>query len=623
MKQFTKTNFILLLLVVALAEINISSAQCPGTPVVDPIISMTVNPGDVVPTIHFSSNVPGAHFVYERSSDPYGGYAGTGFYFADSIPSFIAHNTSCNVKVDIITVYAFFGDFFDVSNTCISAPWNFLITITAPDLVMASITSITVNPGDVVPAFHFHSNDPEAHYVYSRTSDPYGGYGGGPLQFGDSIPSFIAHNTSCSAKVDTITVRAYVGDYFGFNDEDSCVGESIRFSITVTAPDLVMDPITSITVNPGDVVPAIHFHCNDPEAHYVYSRTSDPYGGYGGGPSQFGDSIPSFVAHNNSCNAKVDIITVRAYVGDFYGFNEEDSCIGEPIYFLITINPYPPMVMNPITSITVNPGDVVPTIYFSCNVPDAHFVFSRTSDPYGGYGGGPTQFGDSIRSFIATNHSCNPIVDIITVRPYVGDFYGFTEDDSCIGEPWSFLITINAPDLAIDPITSITVNSGDVVPDIPLSCNDPDAYFVYERSSDPFGGYEGGSLHFSDTIPSFTAINNTCSPIVDIVTVRAVVGDYFDPSNRCIGESWNFLITINPSAVPVMGPIANRTVNPGDVVPAIQFQNPTGDVIEKIPIVRDRNDRAFIFLNMMLKPRYGLGIQMVCGFVKDKHIVFN
>ncbi len=51
-------------------------------------------------------------------------------------------------------------------------------------------------------------------------------------------------------------------------------------------------------------------------------------------------------------------------------------------------------------------------------------------------------------------------------------------------------------------------------------------------------------------------------------------------------------------------------------MPAVELQYPAGNVIEKITVVRYGNNGAFIFLQMMLQPGNGFGIQVVGRFIQ-------
>jgi hypothetical protein len=52
-------------------------------------------------------------------------------------------------------------------------------------------------------------------------------------------------------------------------------------------------------------------------------------------------------------------------------------------------------------------------------------------------------------------------------------------------------------------------------------------------------------------------------------------------------------------------------------VSAVEFENPAGDVVEEVPIVGHRDDRARIRGQVVLEPRHGLGVQMVGRLVQQ------
>src|SRR4029078_9168491 len=51
---------------------------------------------------------------------------------------------------------------------------------------------------------------------------------------------------------------------------------------------------------------------------------------------------------------------------------------------------------------------------------------------------------------------------------------------------------------------------------------------------------------------------------------------------------------------------------------AVQFENPSGNIVEKIAVVRNGNDRSFIFLQVLFKPGDRLGVEMICRFVQKQ-----
>ena len=219
--HITNMIFVLIVLILTISDINQLSAQCT-IPVVDPIANQTYNPGDVVPTITLTSNIPGANFRWSRTSEP-------GIHnFGNGIPSFTATNSSCSVPfTDTYTVSAFLGNVSSVLDECYSPPVQFTITVNPkPIPVVDPLPNLTYNNGDVVPAITLTSDIPGANFRWSRTSEP------GIHNFGNGIPSFTATNSSCSVPfTDTYTVSAFLGNVSSVLDE--CYSAPVQFTITV------------------------------------------------------------------------------------------------------------------------------------------------------------------------------------------------------------------------------------------------------------------------------------------------------------------------------------------------------------------------------------------------------
>jgi len=59
---------------------------------------------------------------------------------------------------------------------------------------------------------------------------------------------------------------------------------------------------------------------------------------------------------------------------------------------------------------------------------------------------------------------------------------------------------------------------------------------------------------------------------------------------------------------------------PRDALAAVEFEDPAGDVIEEVAVVGHGDDRALVFLKMVLEPGNGLGIEMVRWLVEKKDV---
>ena len=53
---------------------------------------------------------------------------------------------------------------------------------------------------------------------------------------------------------------------------------------------------------------------------------------------------------------------------------------------------------------------------------------------------------------------------------------------------------------------------------------------------------------------------------------------------------------------------------------AVEFKDPLGDVVEEVAIMRDRDDRSGVLLEMLLEPLHALGVEMVGGLIKEQQV---
>src|SRR5262249_5043949 len=59
---------------------------------------------------------------------------------------------------------------------------------------------------------------------------------------------------------------------------------------------------------------------------------------------------------------------------------------------------------------------------------------------------------------------------------------------------------------------------------------------------------------------------------------------------------------------------------PRDALPTVELQNPSRDIVQKVSVVRDGDDRAFVFLQVLFQPTHGLGVQMVGRLIEQQYI---
>ena len=58
----------------------------------------------------------------------------------------------------------------------------------------------------------------------------------------------------------------------------------------------------------------------------------------------------------------------------------------------------------------------------------------------------------------------------------------------------------------------------------------------------------------------------------------------------------------------------------GDALAAVEFERPLGDVVEEVAVVGDEDDAARVFLEIVLEPGDGLGVQVVRRLVEQQDV---
>ena len=58
----------------------------------------------------------------------------------------------------------------------------------------------------------------------------------------------------------------------------------------------------------------------------------------------------------------------------------------------------------------------------------------------------------------------------------------------------------------------------------------------------------------------------------------------------------------------------------GDAVTTVELQDPAGDVVEKVAVVGDGDDRPLVALQVLLEPLHGLGVEMIRRLVEQQDV---
>ncbi|MBK9338672.1 MAG: HYR domain-containing protein [Lewinellaceae bacterium] len=494
-------------------------------PNVDLVDNQTVCNGDQVSQIDFTGNVPGTVFNWTNNT-PSIGLAAAG---SNSIPAFTAIN---NTNAPVTATITVTPEFIAGGDTCTGTPLVFTITVN-PTPSVNPVADQTVCAGENVPQIDFSGNVPGASFSWTRTPEAIGL----PANSGGNfVPAFTAANAGNTPLTSTFTVTAsFTGNGL------TCVSTPIEFEITVN-PVPNVDLVDNQTVCNGDQVSQIDFTGNVPGTVFNWTNNTPSIGLAAAGSN----SIPAFTAINNTNAPVTATITVTP---EFIAGG--DTCTGTPLVFTITVNPVPNV--NPVADQTVCAGENVPQIDFSGNVPGASFSWTRTPEAIGL----PANSGGNfVPAFIATNAGNTPLTSTFTVTAsFTGN--GLT----CMSTPIEFEITVN-PVPNVDLVDNQTVCNGDQISQIDFSGNVPGTVFNWTNNTPSIGVAAAGS----NSIPAFTAINNTNAPVTAIITV---ISEFIAGGDTCTGTPLVFTITVNP--VPGVNPVGNQLLCSGETTTAVNF----------------------------------------------------
>ncbi len=502
-------------------------------PVVSAITNVSVCSGGAIAAINFSANTGGSEVFNWSNTNTAIGLAATG---TGSIGAYTAPINISGVDiVGTITVSA-------TKNSCTSTGSNsktFTITI-KPEPVVSNVTDISVCSGSAISAINFIANTGGGEtFNWSNTNT---GIGIAASGIG-AIGSYTAPTNFTGADiVGTITVTA---------TKNGCTSTGANreiFTITIK-PEPVVAAITDVSVCSGNAVPAIPFTANTLGGETFNWTNNNPAVGLAVSGT---GNIASYTAPINLSGSDiVSIITVTA---------TKNGCTSAGVnlkMFTITIKPEP--VVSTISNISVCSGEAISAINFSANTGGGEtFNWTNTNAAIGK----PISGTGNITAYTApTNFTGADIVGTITVSATKN---GCT---SVGANTKTFTITIK-PQPVVDPITAISVCSGDVVPSTSFTANTGGGeVFSWSNDNTLIGVGSSGT----GTIASYTAPNNyTGSDIVGTITVTAT-------KNGCTSAGANsktFTITIKPQ--PVVTAITNVSVCSGGAISAINFSANTG-----------------------------------------------
>ena len=393
---------------------------------------------------------------------------------------------------------------FMSADSCKGADFTYTITVNPKALIQSnettticSGTSFSITPsngsGNMIP-------DNTTYTWSSPVSNPSGSIGGGSSQ-NTPKPSISQTLTNSSNVVATATYS--VTPHSGI-----CTGQPFDILVSVH-PTPEVNALNDTTLCSGEEYnQLVGFSGNMPGTVFNWICSNDSIGNVLSGSG----SIPSFITVNATSKPLKTKITVTPVL---------NACTGTSKSFTITVNPIPKI--NPVTDDVLCSNSTTGTISFSGNVAGTVFSWVNSNKTIGL----KDSTGVNMPAFKAVNNGITPVIDSITVTPIF---------NGCAGLPFTFTRTVNPTPIVNQPL-DMEICSGIKTACIKLSGNIANSKFNWTSTNNLIGlPYTSGT----DSIPGFTATNNTTAQLVDTITIIPDV-------NGCSGIPQRFTIKVNPT----------------------------------------------------------------------------
>jgi gliding motility-associated-like protein len=579
--------------VVSTITVTPSANGCTGTPSTytitvnpTPVVSVPANitlcNGAAVSAANFTSTTAGCTYTWTNSNTAIGlGASGSG-----NIAGFNAVNGTASPISATITVTP-------AANGCTGTASAYTITVN-PTPVVSVPANITICNGGPVTAGNFTSTTAGASFAWTNSNTSIGLAASGT----GNTPAFTAINNGSTPATATITVTP---------SANGCTGTASTYTITVNPTDnpaFSYSPSTLCqtgTDTPASITGGASGTFSASPAGLVFLNTAT--GLIDVSASALGNYTVTFNTSGtcpSSSTASVTITTAPLatfnYGGPYCPYDANPSPTFAPgasagvfsaspaglsfvstatgVVNLAASTPGTYTVTNSIAAaggcaatsatntIVINPTPTVsvPAAFAVCNGATVAAA-AITGTPAGvtyTWTNSNTAIGLAasgsgvVPSFTASNAGSSPITATITVTPSA---------NGCTGTPQSYIITVNpTPNITV-PV-NITVCNNSPVAAASFSSTTAGTTYSWTNSNTAIGLAASGN----GNIASFTAVNNTASPITATIAVTP-------SANGCAGTASSYTITVNPT--PNVTVPANVTICSGATTAALNFSSTT------------------------------------------------
>ena len=452
--------------------------------------------GVVVPTQNFSSSYSGITYTWVNNN-PSIGLAASG---NGPLPSFTALNNGVTSQVAQIIITPNQG-------ACIGVPVTFDITI-LPLPVVNAVVNQTLCPGASSNAVIFSASLNNSTFTWTNNNTSIGLAANGA----GNIPSFTILNSTLSTQTANIIVVANSG---------ACAGPSQSFTITALPTPQIQNPGNLVLCSGATSNPIV---LNGQPIGNTYNWTNDN-SIIGLGASGQGD-IPSFIANNTGSSPDTAVVTFSA---------TNNGCSSSSISFQIIVTPIPSIAQ--VSSFQLCHQQNFSGLAFSNPNAVAGTSYIWTNDNQGiGLAASGNGFG--LPAFVASNLSTSLSVANISVQ---------ASASGCLSAPILFQISIN-PNPIVVAQGPFYYCAGTQTNTLTFSSAVNGVSYAWNLDNTTIGSVQTTG---QDSLPSFSAQNNTANPVTANVNVNATI-------NGCVGPLQTIQLIVNP--IPIIDTIPSILV---------------------------------------------------------------
>lgn len=452
--------------------------------------------GVLVPSQNFSSPYSGITYSWVNNNTGIGlGASGNG-----PIPSFTAVNTSNTTQIAQIIVTPNYG-------SCIGVPMTFNIAI-LPLPIISPVGNQTLCSGATSNAVNFSANLNNSTFSWANDNPNIGLSVNGT---GD-IPSFTLLNSTLITQTASITVVANSG---------TCSGPTQNFTIAALPTPSIQNPGNQVLCS-GANSAAINISAQSSSNTYNWNNNNPNIGLGAAGQG----NVPSFLGANPGASPDTAVITFSA---------TNNGCNSSYVSFQIIVLPIPSIgqaanfqlchQQNYAGLTFTNPNSVAGTSYtWTNNNPSIGLAANGT--------------GTGLPSFVASNLGTTLNIANISAQAIA---------NGCLSAPVTFQISINPNPLVLaqGPFYNC---AGTQTNSINFSSTLSGVSYDWNLDNSAIGLNQSNG---QDSIPSFTAQNNTSNPVNGNFNVTATI-------NGCVGPVQTIQLIVNP--IPIIDTIPSFSV---------------------------------------------------------------